>query len=58
MKNKPITNTKLKVVFVENSTNQFEEKDVADLHQFLVSLINIGLNNKDITNNFLGELAS
>ena len=58
MKNKPITNTKLKVVFVENSTSQFEEKDVADLHQFLVSLINMGLNNKDITNNFLGKLSS
>ncbi len=58
MKNKPITNTKLKVVFVENSTSQLEEKDVADLHQFLVSLINMGLNNKDITNNFWGKLSS
>ena len=55
MKNKPITNTKLKVVFVENSTNQFAEQDVADLHQFLVSLITMGLNNKDITNNFLSN---
>ena len=55
MKNKPITNTKLKVVFVENSTNQFEEKDVADLHQFLLAIINMGLKNKDITNNF-GEI--
>lgn len=58
MKNKPITNKKLKVVFVENSTSPFEEKDVADLHQFLVSLINMGLNNKDITNNFWGKLSS
>lgn len=58
MKNKPITNKKLKVVFVENSANQFEEKDVADLHQFFVSLINMGLKNKDITNNFLGKLSS
>lgn len=58
MKNKPITSTKLKVVFVENSISPFEEKDVADLHQFLVSLINMGLNNKDITNNFWGKLSS
>ena len=57
MKNKPITNTKLKVVFVENSINTFEEKDVSELHQFLMSVINMGLNNKVITNNFLGKLA-
>ena len=58
MKDKPITNTKLKVVFVENSTNQFEEQDVADLHQFFMTVINTGLNNKTITNKFLGKLAS
>lgn len=52
MKNKPITNIKLKIEFVENSTKQFEEKDVADLHQFVLAVIGMGLKNKDITNNF------
>ena len=60
MENKPITNTKLKVVFINNSnpTKQIEEQDVIYLHQFFIAVIKTGLNNKTITNNFLGELAS
>ena len=60
MKNKPITNTKLKVEFINNSnpTKQIEEQDVIYLHQFFIAVIKTGLNNKTITNNFLGELAS
>lgn len=58
MKNKPITNNKLKVAFVENSTSQFEEKDVENLQDFLLTIINMGFKNNDITNNFLGKLSN
>lgn len=58
MKNKPITNIKINVRFVDNSPTQIEEKDVVELHNFFMAVIKMGLNNKDVPNNFWEKLAS
>ena len=58
LNNKVPQKDKLKIIFAENNIEKFEEKDICDLKQFFVSVIKIGLNNKDISEQYFNNITT